>query len=303
MKGITYFPQDISDTMAVELIEAEFGFMGYALIIKLKQQIFAENGYYMPWNTDSLMLFAKRTGLSKEQLNEVVQKCCDRGIFDRELCDTYGVLTNKEIQESFQTMTKRRKDVEYVKEYLLIDKPTNGKLISVEKPKAIISKKEIVATAAENAQVEEVKAEDEILDEIEITAEHTEEETEEKTDTENIREQALLHATDDFVEEYLLKGKMKYHQYSELMKTGCNDDLIGYAIKQAIDYGKENFAYIKAIVNNHVKEGRLTRAEAEKVTPPKKKSGGYTPEYKQYGVFEDNGLYDYADIEKKSMMK
>ena len=52
--GLDYFPLDVSFDDNIELLEAEEGLEGFAILIKLWQKIYS-NGYYIEWNEDSLL--------------------------------------------------------------------------------------------------------------------------------------------------------------------------------------------------------------------------------------------------------
>lgn len=48
-EGIEYFPLNCRLDEKFELIEAEFGLKGFAVIVKLLQRIYGEHGYYCEW--------------------------------------------------------------------------------------------------------------------------------------------------------------------------------------------------------------------------------------------------------------
>ena len=92
--GLDYFPLDVHLDDAVELIEAESGLSGFAIVIKLWQKIYSE-GYYLQWNADAAMLFAKRINVAITVVNEVVNSCLKRGLFYKPVFERYSVLTSK----------------------------------------------------------------------------------------------------------------------------------------------------------------------------------------------------------------
>lgn len=134
-----------------ELIEAEFGLKGFAIIIKLLQRIYGEHGYYCEYNSDiSLLLAAKwnvassggDTGNLHRQLpaadnssaggchnliDRVVVASVRRGIFDKTMYEKYGILTSVGIQKRYMTATRKRVDVVLKNEYLLLNDVINGK--------------------------------------------------------------------------------------------------------------------------------------------------------------------------------
>lgn len=125
-EGLEYFPIVTSFDEKIELIIAEYGPEGLGIIIGLFQRIYS-NSYYMNWNEDTLLLFcSKHINAEKTKVNDVLIKCLDRNIFNRELFDQFGILTSSGIQKQYLKVCKdsRRKSVQFIKEYCLI-KPNN----------------------------------------------------------------------------------------------------------------------------------------------------------------------------------
>ena len=56
--GLEYFPLDVHLDEKFELIEAEFGLTGFAVIVKLFQRIYGGQGYYCEW-TNEVALFVQ----------------------------------------------------------------------------------------------------------------------------------------------------------------------------------------------------------------------------------------------------
>lgn len=134
-----------------ELIEAEFGLKGFAIIIKLFQRIYGEHGYYCEYNSDiSLLLAAKwnvassvgdadnlhrqlptadnsSVGGCHNLIDHVVAASIRRGIFDKTMYEKYGILTSVGIQKRYMTATRKRVDVVLKNEYLLLNDVINGK--------------------------------------------------------------------------------------------------------------------------------------------------------------------------------
>ena len=52
--GLDYFPLDVRNDDKLDLIEAEFGIVGFGIIIKLYQKVY-ENGYFYDWEEDQLL--------------------------------------------------------------------------------------------------------------------------------------------------------------------------------------------------------------------------------------------------------
>ena len=119
--GIDYFPLDVTLDEKFELIEAQFGLKGFAIMIKLLQKIYGGEGYYAEWTTEIALLFAKRIGANGSAVSDIVNAAIKRGIFDKTLYDKYQILTSKGIQKRYFEIVSRRKNVEVKREYFLFD--------------------------------------------------------------------------------------------------------------------------------------------------------------------------------------
>lgn len=119
-KGLDYFPLDCVLDDSVRLAEAELGLEGFAVLIKLWQDIYRGEGYYKNFDGDVLLLFSKEQHIGEEKLKKFIKVFLDRGIFHKGLYDKYKILTSKEIQERFLKCTKKRKTKNLKEEFLLI---------------------------------------------------------------------------------------------------------------------------------------------------------------------------------------
>lgn len=118
--GLDYFALDVQMDDAVNIIEAEHGLAGFAIIIKLFQRIYNE-GYYYKWTEKEQILFSSRVSVDRNLVTTIVEDCIKWGIFNQELYKNHTILTSRRIQSHYLTATYKRVNVEMVKEYLLID--------------------------------------------------------------------------------------------------------------------------------------------------------------------------------------
>lgn len=129
--GADYFPLDTQMDDKIELIEAEFGLVGFAIVVKLWQKIYAGRGYYCEWNEEVALLFAKKNVVGCNVVSEIISASIRRGIFDSSMYDKYKILTSKGIQRRYLEMTSRRTEIELDKRYLLIDVPKNSVIVYI----------------------------------------------------------------------------------------------------------------------------------------------------------------------------
>ncbi|EOB3530129.1 Lin1244/Lin1753 domain-containing protein [Enterococcus faecalis] len=110
-EGLDYFPLDVGifEDEKIEAIAGEFGIKGELAVIKLLCAIY-KKGYFILWDDLSQATLLKRLpGVSKEMLNQIVNRLVLWGFFDKELFDSVKVLTSESIQATFFEATKRRK--------------------------------------------------------------------------------------------------------------------------------------------------------------------------------------------------
>jgi hypothetical protein len=119
--GLEYFPLDVNTDDKLELIEAEHGLQGFAIVIKLWQKIYS-NGYFIEWNEDIELLFSRRINSEKTLINSVITSCFHRNLLEKTMYDKYGILTSTGIQRRFFNVCKqsKRSSVTAIDEYLLI---------------------------------------------------------------------------------------------------------------------------------------------------------------------------------------
>lgn len=120
-EGIPYFPLDVHLDDKFDLIEAEFGLKGFALIVKLYQKIYGGFGYYCEWTRDVALLFSRKVGEGYSVVSEIVSAAIKRGIFDKDLYDRYSILTSNGIQKRYFEAVSRRKEIKVKSEYLLVN--------------------------------------------------------------------------------------------------------------------------------------------------------------------------------------
>src|SRR5699024_4611294 len=119
-QGVDYFPLDVHMDDKFKFIEIKYGLEGFAIVIKLMQRIYSL-GYWCKWTEDEMLLFSDEIRENCESVKNVVNECMKRNIFKEKLHNDYGILTSKGIQKRYKEIVRRRKDVEVVEDYLLID--------------------------------------------------------------------------------------------------------------------------------------------------------------------------------------
>lgn len=266
--GINYFPLNVHLDDKFELIEAEFGLKGFAIVVKLFQKIYGQQGYYCEWTEDVALLFGKNVGLGGDAVSEIVRAAIKRGIFDSELYDKYQILTSRGIQERYFEAVSRRKEVEVRKEYLLIKVDQIYKNVRILNENVNISSKNV--NISEQKKVEESKVKEK-----------------------RVEERKLPRLPARIVKLY----ENNIAPLTPITLQGLGDwlndmseDVVIYAIEEAVKNNKRNYRYIEAILRNHFNAGRTTLAEVQGAKKTYRKGN-------EQSVYDDNGV-DYDELEK-----
>ena len=135
--GLDYFPLnvDIDIDDKISLIESEHGITGFGIIIKMLCKIY-QNGYFYEWGEKEQLLFAKRVNVDINDVNACINSAIKWGMFEKTIYEKYGVLTSAGIQKRYLEAIGRRKAIDIIKNYWLIELPklekTELKLINVD---------------------------------------------------------------------------------------------------------------------------------------------------------------------------
>lgn len=267
--GINYFPLNVHLDDKFELIEAEFGLKGFAIVVKLFQKIYGQQGYYCEWTEDVALLFGKNVGLGGDAVSEIVRAAIKRGIFDSELYDKYQILTSRGIQERYFEAVSRRKEVEVRKEYLLIKVDQIYKNVRILNENVNISSKNV--NISEQKKVEESKVKEK-----------------------KVEERKLPRLPARIVKLY----ENNIAPLTPITLQGLDDwlnamseDVVEYAISEAVKNNKRNYKYIEAILRNHFNAGRTTLTEVQSA------KRAYKGNENELSINRDDNL-DYDELEK-----
>ena len=267
--GINYFPLNVHLDDKFELIEAEFGLKGFAIVVKLFQKIYGQQGYYCEWTEDVALLFGKNVGLGGDAVSEIVRAAIKRGIFDSELYDKYQILTSRGIQERYFEAVSRRKEVEVRKEYLLIKVDQIYKNVRILNENVNISSKNV--NISEQKKVEESKVKEKRVEE-------------RKLPRLPVRIVKLYENNIAPLTPITLQGLDDW-------LNDMSEDVVIYAIEEAVKNNKRNYKYIEAILRNHFNAGRTTLAEVQSA------KRAYKGNENELSINRDDSL-DYDELEK-----
>lgn len=135
--GLDYFPMDVDMDQddKIYLVKAEYGWEGFAIVVKLLMEIYSE-GYFLEWDDRKIKIFSRKNLFDLDVVNGVINVCLDEDLFAKTSFEEHGILTSKGIQTRYLEATTRRKEIVLIKEFLLIDvnadNNTKVKVINVD---------------------------------------------------------------------------------------------------------------------------------------------------------------------------
>lgn len=119
--GIDYFSHDVDmvNDRKLKLLKAKHGLIGYAIYLRLLEELYRDKGYYLKRDEEFDLIFANDNNVDINVYINVINDCINYELFDKKRHDAYNILTSRRIQSNYLDACKRRKSVDLVKEYLL----------------------------------------------------------------------------------------------------------------------------------------------------------------------------------------
>lgn len=275
-KGVDYFPFDVGffDDRKIKELKGKFGADGIMVYTYLLCLIYKENGYYIQLDDGFNYVASSDLNMDSGKIAQIIDFLCKRFLFDSALFSSRGILTSRGVQLRFQEAVKARGakneikvngdiwllDEAETRDYILAeDYSENNTGFSREKP------------SKENKEKENK--------ENEITAVPYGGGSPELKNIIDVYEKNIAPIT-DIVKNSIIK-RMK----------DVDADVIIYAINEAAAQNVRKWAYINAVIENHLSAGRKTLAEIEasRKTYSSKNSG--------FNIFSAPD-YDFDELEK-----
>ena len=146
-EGLDFFPLDCLLDDKWNLLMADCGMTGFAIAVRLLQKIYGEHGYYCEFDERRALLLSGSwfgPGASKAgTIEETVKVALREGIFDRDLFESYGILTSHGIQLRYVEAAKRRTNPTIQKEYLLLSEHEIPKNVCINLKNVYINSKNV----------------------------------------------------------------------------------------------------------------------------------------------------------------
>lgn len=251
-EGLDYFPLDTDADQDDKLyyIEAKYGLVGFALVIKLLMKIY-NNSYYKLWGEKETIIFAKQTSADINVINNLINDCINESFFNKNLYEKYHILTSSGIQKRYLKACERRTSVEMYSDFILID-PGNYKNLVIVYINPINSIKNIPLSIVNDGINPQSKGKESKL-----------EEEDNKGPSEEVFNNKDFKKIIEFFNSNIHPIKQtEAEELNEWMDV-IDSDVIIMAIKEAVRNGARSIKYINSILIDWQENGIKTKADAE----------------------------------------
>ena len=243
--GLDYFSMDVHLDNKFQLIEAIHGIVGFAVVVKLYQKIYGEEGYYCEWSPEVSILFARACGVEYEKVSAILADAMRWKLFSEDMLDNHSILTSAGIQKRYIEATARRKQVDIKREYLLLD----------------------VQSLPENVCINGVNVDNNSINACRSTQSKGKNTKSNKTKSKNNK----INYSDDAVSltiEAYASNNLQYlspRNMEELadFKTALSDELVMHAVDEACARGIRTWNYVRGILMSYQRKGFKTIGEAK----------------------------------------
>ena len=243
--GINYFPLDVHLDDKFGLIEAEFGLKGFAIVVKLFQKIYGQQGYYCEWTPEIALLFSREIGAGGNIVSEIVESAIRRGIFDQSMYKNYHILTSNGIQKRYVIACGRKKVVNIKKPYLLFHDAQKYKNVHIIGENVDISEENVYTSA-------QIKSNEIKLNEIK------------EKDVRDAGEIQSSSVFDFYEQNFGMMPRYIRDCMIAWLDEGMEPDLVIRAMEIAVEHNVRKWNYVDAILRETSQKEIRTLAEFEK---------------------------------------
>jgi len=131
-QGIDYFSLDVQFDDKTELYLIETESTGLAVMITLWQLIYQNEGYYIKHTDDLCLLIKRRINASINDINACINVMLKRHILDYNHHKKYKILTSRAIQKRYFDAAKRKKEVNVISEFAIVDLKNHANLTYID---------------------------------------------------------------------------------------------------------------------------------------------------------------------------
>lgn len=263
--GIDYFPFDVDflQDKKIRLIKGEYGSKGVLIVIQLLCSIYKENGYFSTCDPDDCILVADTVGCGCDAntIEEVVQGCLRRSIFDRGVFEAFGVLTSRGIQRRYLRASGARDNIDMIQEYWLLD-IDDKKDVPASISKKITFKNVSLQINPDKTQINSVNLQNNPKSKVKESRVKESKAEESKEDTELCGDETIAEVFREFE-----RCGFRINGYSKDQLIDMSDTYSAEwtceAIRRAAKRGRKTMSYIEGILRSWNNKGAIDDENAD----------------------------------------
>jgi hypothetical protein len=111
-EGMEYFPHDTDarNDLKIRKLRAVFGNDGYTTYFILLENIYRNKTYSIDISdAETMLILAEECKISEEKLSQIILKCCDLDLFNKQLYQENNTLTSEAIKKRTEPIENKRK--------------------------------------------------------------------------------------------------------------------------------------------------------------------------------------------------
>lgn len=235
-----------NDTKIDELLDAQ-GWIGFSIYFYLCQKAYGSDGYFYRWSFANAPTTARKMGggIGSDTVKQTVGVCLRIGLFDDRLF-AEGILTSKGIQKRYVRAIEKRSKRKVDRKYWLLSREESGNVVIVDENEHSLHENE--HSLPENDDSLRLSK----VNRSKVNRSNSSSNGESTTTTNTV----------PTVQKYALDNLAFMSQRAmeelESFREDMPDDMIRFAIDDAVDNVKRNWAYVRSILNAYLDAGYKT---------------------------------------------
>lgn len=284
--GLFYFPfdTDFFSDRKIRSLKVRFGARGIVVYIYILCSIYNDKGYYTEIDDDLFDRITDDTGIAENTARQILDYLCERSMLDGTLLTSVKVLTSVQVQKVFQeAKNKLKRDIKVNPDYWLLNSEETLSFIKFTQNEGLSEKNPSLSEKnpglSEKNSVNKIKG-----NKIKENKINNAEETAAKIVS--VYEGNIAPITTAVLDDIY-----------EWLDKGVEDEVIIYAIKEAVKQNVRKWVYIDKIIQNNFNAGNKS------IDSVIRQSYDYHNNSKDLSIYTDSTDYDYENIERRMQEK
>lgn len=109
--GMDYFPHDVDarNDIKIKKLRFQYGIEGYGVYFMVLEMIYRSKNYELSLETEEdIMILADECRLDIDKFTAIIEKCCELGLFDKDLYLREKILSSNAVKKRTETVENKR---------------------------------------------------------------------------------------------------------------------------------------------------------------------------------------------------